>query len=367
MAVADKVLERRPGYRLALHAAQVINADLAQVATNELNPAEALRFAEREVQISESLLNLDPGNVVSINNMGVAHQGVGDALWAQGRVRDAIPPYLKSLDDYAKATAGGAGFFLIRGYDVAQTANKQAMVGDDAGAAAAIASGEPFLANLRRSEPQGSITLSIVEAMQETASAAAAYERDDLAGARRTARKGVQGLEATKPSGGIQEFQKYISLYVVYNIAGRTDYLLGDYAAAERSERAAMDARKHSPIEAIGDKRDMGELSTWLAMAIARQGREAEAAQTIGSVVKFQRELAATNHGDRWQDVELAAALYAQALTDKTRSAALLNEAAAKLDSLPATMRSMHDVRQWRERIRAAERDSRGILRQAPR
>ncbi len=357
MAVADKVLERRPGYRLALHAEQVIESDLAQVATNDLNPAEALRICERGVQISQSLINLDPGNVVSINNMGVAHQGVGDALWAVGRVREAIPPYLKSLDDYAKATVGGAGFFLIRGYDVAQTTFKQAMVGDDAGAAASIASGEPFLANLRRSEPQGSITSSIVEAMQEIAAAAAAYERDDLAGAQRTARKGAQELEATKPRGGIQEFQKYISLYVVYNIAGRTDYLLGDYAGAERAERAAMESRKHSaPIEAVSDRRDMGELSTWLAMALARQGRQADAAQTISPVVKFQRELSAKNHGDQWQNVELAAALYAQALTDKNRSAALLGEAAAKLDSLPATMRRMHDVRQWRERILAAER-----------
>ncbi|GAC1667079.1 MAG: hypothetical protein NVS9B2_08070 [Steroidobacteraceae bacterium] len=357
MAVADKVLERRPGYRLALHAEQVIEGDLTQVATNALNPAEALRFAERQVQIGQSLLNLDPGNVVSINNMGVAHQSLGDALWAVGRVRDAIPPYSKSLDDYAKATVGGAGFFLIHGYDVAQTANKQSMIGDQAEAAATIASGEPFLAALRRSEPPGSITVTLCEAMQQLAAAGTAFQRDDLAEARRMARQAAQALEATKPSGGIQEFQKFISLYVIYGIAGRTDYLLGDYAGAERAERAAMDSRKHSsPIEAVADKRDMGELSTWLAMALARQGRHAEAAQAIAPVVKFQRGLAARNHGDEWQNVELAAALYAQALTDKNRGTALLNEAAAKLDSLPATMRNLHDVRQWRERIRAAER-----------
>lgn len=29
---------------------------------------------------------------------------------------------------------------------------------------------------------------------------------------------------------------------------------------------------------------------------------------------------------------------------------------AGRIDTLPATMRSLHDVRQWRERIRAAER-----------
>ncbi|HEY4445142.1 MAG TPA: hypothetical protein VGN30_12730, partial [Steroidobacteraceae bacterium] len=134
-----------------------------------------------------------------------------------------------------------------------------------------------------------------------------------------------------------------------------TDYLLGDYAAAERAERAAIEARKHSPDDAVSDQRDMGELSTWLSMAVARQGRLAEAAQLIAPVVKFQREIAAKNHGDQWQPVELAAALYAQALADKGRSPALLHEAAAKIDALPESMRVLHDVRLWRERIRAAE------------
>jgi hypothetical protein len=73
-------------------------------------------------------------------------------------------------------------------------------------------------------------------------------------------------------------------------------------------------------------------------------------------VVKFQRELAAKNHGDLWQTVELAAALYAQSLTDKQQRPALLREAAAKLDALPAALSGLHDVRLWRGLITAAER-----------
>jgi tetratricopeptide (TPR) repeat protein len=146
LAIADKVLDKRPGYRLALHAEQIIESDLAQVATNDLNPKEALRVAEREVQIGQSLLTLDPENVVSMNNLGVAHQGVGDALWSMGRVREAIPWYFKCLDDFGKAAgAGGTGFVIVHGYAVAQTSVHQAQIGDAAGAAATIASGAPFL------------------------------------------------------------------------------------------------------------------------------------------------------------------------------------------------------------------------------
>ena len=76
----------------------------------------------------------------------------------------------------------------------------------------------------------------------------------------------------------------------------------------------------------------------------------------MAPVVKFQRELAARNHGDQWQSVELAAALYAQALTDKAHSAALLREAGGKIDGLPAALRSLHDIRLWRNLIGTAER-----------
>ena len=299
LGVADKVLEKRPGYRLALHAEQIIESDLAQVATNDLNPKDALKIAEREVQIGQALLNLDPDNIVSINNMGVAHQGVGDALWSMGRMREAIPYYLKCLDDFGKAAAsGGTGFVIIHGYAVAQTSFHQAQIGDGDGAAATIASGEPFLAKLRRSEPQGSMAVSLVDALQRLPAVGTAFEVDDFSGAQRLVRDDVRDMEATKPDGGLQEAQKYVSLFVAYHYEGRADYLLGDYAAAERAERASMASREHTPIEAVADRRDMGELSTWLAMAIARQGRVAEAAQVIAPVVKFQRELAAKNHGD---------------------------------------------------------------------
>jgi tetratricopeptide (TPR) repeat protein len=357
LAIADKVLEKRPGYRLALHAEQIIESDLAQVATNDLNPTETLQISQREVQIGQSLLTLDPENVVSMNNMGVAHQGVGDALWSMGRVRDAIPYYLRCLDDFGKAAvAGGTGFVIIHGYAVAQTSFHQAQIGDGAGAAATIASGEPFLAKLRRSEPPGSMAVSLVEALQRLPAAGIAFEADDFTGAQRLARDDLREMEATKPDGGLQEGQKYISLFVGYHVEGRADYMLGDYAAAERAERASMTSRQHTPIEAVGDRRDMGELSTWLSMAIARQDRVAEAALLIAPVVKFQRDLAAKNRGDYWQTVELAAALYAQALTDKRRGSALLREAAAKIDALPASMRVLHDVRLWRSLISDAER-----------
>jgi hypothetical protein len=80
-----------------------------------------------------------------------------------------------------------------------------------------------------------------------------------------------------------------------------------------------------------------------------------EAAQTVGPVVKFLRELAAKNHGDQWLPLELAGALYVEALTDPKKSPALLREAAALADALSPELRSVRDVQQWRERIRQVQ------------
>ena len=112
-------------------------------------------------------------------------------------------------------------------------------------------------------------------------------------------------------------------------------------------------------------------MATLLAMALAREGRAADAQHVITPVVKFHRELAARNHGDEFQHVEFASALYAQALADKHARPALLKEADALIAGLPAQMRDLRSVRLWRDRIREELHGrtaalARGALRGAP-
>jgi hypothetical protein len=150
--------------------------------------------------------------------------------------------------------------------------------------------------------------------------------------------------------------QRYrtVTLLYGYNTEGHAEYLSGDFAAAEHSEAKAAQARRAAGTGAGDDERQLDEILTWLALAQVRQGHTADAAKTIAPVVKYQRELAARNRGDRWQPYELAQALYAQALTDPGKRAALLHEAGVLIDSLPAEIRGVHDVRRWRARIMQA-------------
>ena len=358
VAITNNVLAQRPGYRLALHAQQVNESSLVNVASNDLDPAQALKMGKLVEATSLTLLNLDPGNVTTLNNLGVAHVDLGDALWAGGQLREAIPYYLKSIDDVGAASIGGAGFAIVRAYFMVLTAYHQAQLGDSTAAEATLAAGAPALAKLQADEPKGSIPPVFVEVLGNIGRAGAALERSDAATARRIAWEAINRLQAVKPNGGLQEFHKYETLYIASDIAGQAEYLLGNFVASERGMRGALEARNSWPVQSISDRRDQAELSTWLAMALARQGHLAEAAQVIDPVIKFQRQLALQNHGDRWQPVELASALYVQALSVKPANSAALREAAALMDAVPPAMQPVRRVRFWRERIREAQRAS---------
>ena len=99
----------------------------------------------------------------------------------------------------------------------------------------------------------------------------------------------------------------------------------------------------------IESKRDGAEISTWLAMALARQGKLRQAAQVIDPVVTFEQALLARDHGDVWVPYELARALYAQALAEPAQRDVALKKAAALLSGLPPRLQKLHDVRQWRQ------------------
>lgn len=353
-AVADKVLEVRPGYRLALHAEQVIESNLAGATQDLLDPAHGLQVSQRSVQVSETLLKLDPKNVTSMNNLGVAHQGVGQSLWAMGKFKEAMPWYVKGLGDFNNAAAGGRGFMLVRAYIMADTAVHEATVGDLETAERLITEGKPFDEQVRKLSAPGSLPTLLVTAAETLSAAQIAYERDDLATAHRLTAQVIGPFREAKPVGSHEELQKSSVMYATSLLMTRVEFGRGDYVAAENAAREGLKFRKIVSYGAVQDFREINELATWLTLALVRQGRLAEAAQTIAPVVKFQRDLKPKNQGDVWQPYELANALYAQALTDPKQAPALLREATSLFDHLPASMRNLHDVRQWRARIEEA-------------
>jgi tetratricopeptide (TPR) repeat protein len=355
LTVADQVLERRPGYRLALHAAQILAGVLTSVARDELNPAAALPPALRQEQVSLTLLKLDPNNVTSLNNMSVAEGQLQSALWSAGRLQESATHNLKQFDYARRASGGGPSFVVNASGTMAAVAYFQAALGDAAGATSTVVTAAAMVAKLRQSEPAGSTTVVIADGWVKIAEALTAFQREDLTATRRSTAEAVRELDPLAQHGDLQ-FNRNLELYFAQHLQGRAEFLAGDFAAAERSEAKAIAARKAAGAAAMDDRRFLYEAVTWLALAQTRQGHAREAAQTIAPAVNFQRELAARNRGDRWQPQELAAALYAQALCDPGKRVALLHEATALIDGLAPEVRATHDVQRWRARILEAQR-----------
>src|SRR5438874_1878519 len=143
------------GQRAAALLQSLAEAPNASVATDELDPKAAMRAGLRQEQVQLTLLRLDPNNVQSLNNFAVAEGQLGDSLWAAGHVREAVPFYVKQLDYFGRASAGGASFDINRSGTMVLTAIRQAQLGEAAAAAATLAAGASFLAKLRHSEPPG--------------------------------------------------------------------------------------------------------------------------------------------------------------------------------------------------------------------
>ena len=362
LAVADKILQQRPGHRLALHAEQLIESDFASLADQDLNPAESARGSQRAEAISATLMKLDPSNMVTVNNLAVADLDTAFALWQGGHLREAVASFNRSATGFGQAAQARSGaaisgaMAVSHAFAMSLAATSSTRVGDFAGTAAALKAGEPLLKTLRQSQPAGAWAVVAAEAMVSFADAYVAFERGQLADARRLLQGPLAQVRAVNTGGGESEFQRKITLAVMAHLAGRTDYLLGNYASAEELEHEAIKHRAGWGSDTLADKRALAEMTTWLALAQLRQGRSPEAATTIAPVVKMYRELTPRNHGDVWLPLELASALYAQALTDPKQRAALLKEAAGLIDGLAPMLRPLHEVQQWHERIREAQR-----------
>jgi hypothetical protein len=104
---------------------------------------------------------------------------------------------------------------------------------------------------------------------------------------------------------------------------------------------------KAAGIDATDDRRRLHEVETWLAGAGPTGSCERSCTKhRAGSEVSAGPRVAQSR-----RSLELASALYVQALTDQSKRAALPHEAAGLIEALPQEIRVLQDVQRWRARI----------------
>jgi hypothetical protein len=321
---------------------------------NQLRPREAIPFHIRAVAVQQTMVDFDPGNNIAHNNLASAQWSLAESYWSLGEVDEALATLDATAASARISGEGGAGLqsTLVRLLTFA--AGRNADAGRIAPARKYAEEAAQYAARLHRSESKDSTVPLFADAFKLRADGAIASASGDMRAALAAAGAINALLARITPRDPGDEINKGASLYFANELKAQCELLLGDFPAAETSARSALAGKELWVIDPTVDARVKGSMSTLAALAQARQGRIAEAKATIEPVVKLQRDLAARNHGDQQQRIELAGALYVQALTDPARRSALLGESRRLLDGLPATVKALNSTRFWADQVRAA-------------
>jgi hypothetical protein len=352
LAVADEVLAKRPQYGFVLVTKQYIDEGLEDSATDALDPAAAVRSGFDDVQTALALSELEPGNLLYRRNAAYAHRNLGFAMWSAGRLRESIAQTREASGEFRRIPGSSSTLTdflgvlaeLDLGAHQALLGDKvQATTGDSALKSATTA------ARAAMGEGPGAFALIQYEA-SGIISAQLAYERDDFDGAQRLTRETLAHLRLLghrdpNPAG----------LCLLSGLEGSADYNLRDFAAAEQAQRVAVQACTRAG-DTTAERRDTAQGATWLAMALASEGKRAEAASIIDPVVAMDLTMERKNRSDAWLPLEVAGALYAQSLAEPQRRTSLLQGAAQRIDHLIPAIANLHDTREWRARIEEARR-----------
>jgi len=310
-----------------------------------------MALALQAQRAARTFVRLDPSSVATLDDLGLDLALVGDAQWARGHLDEAVNGYRKARGAWSNLSKDYSFFLLVRGAVGRQLGYMQAISGDLSGALSTATSDQRLVRLLPGRDSPDSPEALVVELGPQAVRAEVAYERDDFTGASQIAYRSIGRLRNAKPLLTSEKLQGAMLLYAFSSIYGHAEYCLHHFARAESTERLALAQRRIFWTGETLDKRDMAESSTWLAMALARQGKTGEAEQVIAPVVKFDEQLLARDHGDVWVPYELAGALYAESLAEPARREMLLRRAAALLRSLPRGLQRLHDVQQWRRRV----------------
>jgi tetratricopeptide (TPR) repeat protein len=336
--LGTRLLLRRPGNRLALHAMGVIGSGLLAFALEDLDPRRAAQLGERNDALLHTLLDLDPENVVALNNLGDTDSNTGNAFLEAGDLKRAVEYLTRAPDAGAHAAAreGNVGFLLNSITFLGSLGSLQAQLGDSAGLTQTLERARAAGARLAKVVPPGTARALLADEGSRALESLNSLMQGNPAQSQRLSREAVTRLEHASVEGGSDRQIRESLLGAANGILAMANLELADYPGTEVAARAALEHRRASdPPGILGTQRDLNEVTAWLAAALARQGKPEEARALLAPALKLQRELLARNKTDVWLHFELARLLYAQACAEPARRAALLREAAGEIAASP--------------------------------
>ena len=350
LAIAAKVLEKRPGHMQALRAQALSTSPLAGLLADEMHLAEALAMANTTQRAWSEFVRMDPGNVISWNNLAVAQFIKGNILESMGRAGDAAANWrsTQAIEGRAPESTMTANNLALHAF---RLATLEAQRGNRREAEEALALGASHNEWVSKNAPPGSWNQLSRPVYRRIWPVAVAEALGDYRVALEQGRVAAPELDRLKPPQG-GEWNGYLfSRLILHNSMAASAYAIGDFPAADREMALVMEARRQMGDTDVGVVRGGVAERTFGALVKLRLNRPEEARALIVPALKFQRDLAPRNVDDPSQRLDLAAALYVAAVAGLRNPAAQLAEASQLMDKLPAEMKGLKYVEIWRNRI----------------
>ncbi len=338
--LADRVLKIRPDHRPVMTAKAHAASSLGIIESGNLRQAEALQIYLGPNGIIEVLLALDTASSSAWNNAAVRTNSIAYTLFRLGRIDEAMQ---KRREVSAVAGKTNVDGFLARNLVFWNRALAEGLanLGESEAVASALADARKFSAFAAKGKPDDE-SVNALPGIVNVAEAYTWFIAGKYADARTLAQQVLSQMKAAGEGKLAEQFVREEQSRAL-GIVVRASYGLGDYAAAEAAARQQLGLqqkfiRRNPLVESFAH-----ESRTYLALAIARQGRQREAADILLPATKFHRDIQARGSDDLVLKVQWSRALLAAALTNPGERKSMLAEAASTFDSLPPGMR------RWKE------------------
>jgi tetratricopeptide (TPR) repeat protein len=337
---ASRILEKRPGNMQAMRSRGLLLSSLAETEDEAMNIRKANDLSEAAIRNWREFLRIDPSNAIALNNLAGGYGQMSGALYKLGRVGDAATAIRAGIDvrrDKGQSPFHASGLAGMSGF----LSEVEADRGRRREAEAALADLGKFREVALKPVPPGKFERTTAEIFFDRFQGTLMMIDGDYAAARRWARERHQTAEKLATSSPGEERAKAFLLLQTQRRVAQASLRMRQYADAEADVRQAIAHRNSIPPRSLDEQREAMDDQILLAIAIARQGRRAEAQQVIAPALKFHRDLAARGGDDQTQRLQLAQALYASALAGGATERVALAEAARLIDGLSPELRAL--------------------------
>ena len=296
----------------------------------------------------------------SIYNHMVSSWGVAEALFELGRLRTSLTKYaelLRKFEPFAASSELINGRIAETFYSAAITA--AAELGQKTTADQLMADSNRHLESYVGSLPANSFESEVRVASAGIPPVELASLLGDLTRAR-SAAKGVRERQLKlQPVDAFGREQVAGQLRRLHLSLGWVELQAADYTAALEHFIHVADSRKLMPARNLRQRLEAADDSALLAITLAR-GRRVEEAQSLAdTTLAWEREQQEQMAEYPWRHWSLALALVAAAESTPAKSRALLAEAQAELDRLPAEARAARRSQMLQGLIANARRGAR--------